>query len=158
MIIIRLILPILILLSVFSCRKERNSANNLNRGNGTWLVESIQIEEFDTLGNLVLDTTYVNYGEMIFLKSAWGTTNTYFGKFIRFNNDGTSEIGATQYEADSKIVYIDSWDPFFTDAYNQDKDGTRNQEWRATRYFTSQHYDNRIQQIKTVKLNKGKSF
>jgi hypothetical protein len=52
------------------CDKADMKVKKLNHGDGTWTIESLHIEYYDSLGrNVVSDETQSNLGELIFFKS-----------------------------------------------------------------------------------------
>lgn len=65
----------LLLLAVFtlalaSCEVGDMEVKKLNRGDGTWSIESIHYENYDSLGqHVVSDSTQSNVGEFVFFKT-----------------------------------------------------------------------------------------
>lgn len=103
------ILLILFLSAVLlSCNKEQFHARNLYIGEGTWRIESIQYQKFDSTGRVTLDSAVTNMGELIFFKSeSLSALYDYrMGVWLVTDTSGTHG-NSFQYTFDGKRIHLD---------------------------------------------------
>jgi hypothetical protein len=147
---------------ITSCHKEKRGPWKLSSGNGVWQVESLQWVQYDSLGNETMDSILNNLGELVFMRTDWGTTRTFMGKYVHFDESGDPvSTHPIDYNSDGKKVTLDGTLPVpIAGLYNIDRNGMRTQRWVALTYFPQypvDGYPNRIRQRLTLTLKKGKS-
>lgn len=155
----RLLFIIAILAPFFvACNKEKRGANKLSAGHGTWLIESAEVIQYDTLGNQTWDTIVTEPGELIFMSTEWGVANN-LGSYVRFGASDSITVHSFNYYTDgNRATIADSGFEWIDGAYSIQKGGRRNQEWVALKYFTDPFMEGRIAEIRTMKIKKKRSL
>lgn len=53
-----------------SCERNERLANVMSAGSGIWLIEKVHYTNYDTTGNVTLDSVVNNMGELVFFDSS----------------------------------------------------------------------------------------
>ena len=152
----------LILALCFSCKKEITGANNLNRGHGTWLIETIELTYFDSIGNEIGNKLIEEPGEIVFMETHWGTAPEFLGVYLHFDGNGRAASShGFNYYSDGERLTIDASVPFpilLEGEFTMTKNKRKKQVWDAFLYFSDANYPNRISIQETITLSKKQSF
>ena len=148
---------------LLSCNKEKMGSRHLNRGDGTWLIETIELTYFDSVGNVVKDSVITEPGEIVFLSTDWGTAPEFLGMYLHFDaTNGLDSAYNFNYYCDGKRLTIDASTatfPIILDGqYTMDKNNRRKQIWSALLYFNDPNFTNRISVQETITLKKKQSL
>ena len=159
----RILYIIAVVAMLISCNKEKMGARHLNRGNGTWQIETIELTYFDSVGNILKDSIINEPGEIVFLSTSWGVAPEYLGMYLHF--DSNKELDSTynfDYYSDGKRLTISASGVtlpiLLVGQFTMEKNNRRKQIWNAYVYFNDPSFSNRISVKETITLSKGKSF
>ncbi len=118
-------------LFMISCDKGDMEVKKLNRGEGIWVIESVQTDQYDSAGVSVISTLTVNDpGEFVFFQNT--TLNGLFDEhLVVVNMNDTSGVitafpGGVYY--DDNRVKIDAGCPY-DGVWTVVDNGRRKQEW-----------------------------
>jgi hypothetical protein len=138
-----------------SCDKEELAANRLHRAKGTWEISSIQYIRYDTLGNIISDSTSQLIADIIFFdtKSIEAPDN-YFQGLVVDNNTFTGY--PMKYKTNKKTVeIIECGIPIdLNRVFTIEKNGFRKQIWIYVRRFAGQNYINSIHSMEIFTIER----
>lgn len=146
-------IAIMAIVSMISCEKEDMAANKLHSDSGLWEVNSIEYYEYDTLGNVLVDSVIEDVGTFIFFhsESLSALYGYYQGVFLSYADNAGYTM---EYMIDKKRVDIKSYSGPYNlgGLYTVDKFGNHKQVWVAVTLHALSRYPNTMKSKQVITM------
>jgi len=128
-----------------SCDKGDLEIKKMNRGDGTWTIESVRTEQYDSVGQSVINSNTVdNAGEFIFFRT--GTLNALFDEHLlvvsMVDTSGTAVYTGGAYYDDNRVK-VAATSPL-DGVWTVDDNGRRKQQWSIYEVGTDGYLDRKM--------------